>query len=150
MFGTHTYGIVLGRLRDEMERLFSDFVEGSPLFDVSALVGARAFPALNIWESDNNLYVEAEMPGLNMDNIEVLVKGQELTIKGERKDTGEADRAYHRRERGVGSFSRIVRLPVEIDSQNVQASLKDGILTVTLPKGEFSKPRRIEVKTSTK
>lgn len=150
MFGTRSNGIVLGRLRDEVERLFSDFVEGSPLSELSGLVGAKEFPALNIWESDNNLYVEAEAPGLKMEDIEVFVKGQELTIGGGRKDAGESDRAYHRQERGVGSFSRVLRLPVEIDPQNVEATLKDGVLTITLPKAQAAKPRKIEVKSVTK
>lgn len=150
MFGTRTNGVVFDRLRDEVGRLFSDFLEGSSATEFSNAVGGREFPALNIWESENCLFVEAEVPGLKMDDLEVLVMGQTLTLKGERKDAEGDGKTYHRRERGAGSFSRVVRLPVDIDPQKVQASLKDGVLTVTLPKPEAAKPRKIEVKTDAK
>lgn len=108
------------------------------------------FPALNLWEDGDNLVVEAELPGLRLSDIEVLVIGNELTIKGERKAEKREEVSYHRQERGTGVFNRLVRLPVMIDAGKVEASFKDGVLTVRLPKAEAAKPRRIEVKSVAK
>jgi HSP20 family protein len=113
--------------------------------------GSRgAFPALNVWEDGDNFMVEAELPGLGLGDVEVLVVGNELTIKGERKIEKKEGVSYHRQERGTGSFSRLLRLPVMIDAGKVEASFKDGVLTVRLPKAEAAKPRRIEVKSLAK
>lgn len=131
------------RLRDEMEQLFGTLMEDTPLFGSA---GARVFPALNLWEDDQNLYAEAELPGLKMDAVEVFVMGDELTLKGERSEEEKAGVSYHRRERGVGSFSRVVRLPVNVDADKVEANLRDGVLRITLPKAADARPRKIEVK----
>jgi HSP20 family protein len=106
----------------------------------------RGFPAVNVWEDENNLFVEAEVPGLKAEDLDVTVVGDELTIKGERTEDGPAEGAFHRRERGVGSFTRIVRLTSEVDADRVQASLAEGVLLLTLPKAETAKPRKIKVK----
>lgn len=130
-------------LRGEMDRLFHDFAEELPL---ERLMGPRGFPALNVWEDAEHLRVEAELPGLTMNDLEILVVGNELTIKGARKDQQRPGVSFHRRERGVGAFSRVLRLPVAIDAEAVEASLKDGVLLVTLPKACEARPRKIEVK----
>lgn len=134
------------RLRGDADRWFNNLFENTPFGDSSACCGRRSFPALNVWEDAQTLYAEAEIPGLTMDEIEVLVHGEELTIKGERKGTDAEDVTYHRRERGVGSFSRVLRLPVAVDAENVSAQLRDGLLTITLPKAQAALPRKIEVK----
>lgn len=131
------------RLRDEMDRLFEDFFENVPSVGP---FGRRAFPAFNIWEEDAKLYLEAELPGLKLDDIELYMDGNELTVKGQRQDAGDEGVSFHRRERGVGPFSRVVRLPVEVDAEKVEATLRDGVLTITLPKAQAALPRRIEVK----
>jgi len=133
-----------------MDRLFSDLAANLPWPGWLAETGASAFPALNVWEDEQCLYAEAELPGMQMDDLELLVVGNELTIKGERKAGEEDEAVYHRRERGVGAFSRVVRLPVEIDANKVEARLQDGVLTVKLPKAEAARPRKIEVKCVTK
>ncbi len=134
------------RVRNDMDRVindvFGDFLPADPW----GVIGMRTFPAINSWEDDQTLYVEAELPGLKMEDIEVCMLGDELTIKGEWKDDREEDVTYHRRERTVGSFNRMLRLPVEVDAKNVQATLRDGVLTVTLPKTQAVLPRKIEVK----
>lgn len=138
----------LEQLRGEVDRLFGNWWERvSPWVD-SPGRGGGSFPPLNVWEDDTNLYVEAEIPGLAMEAIEILAAGRELTIKGERKDPQEADVLYHRRERGVGAFTRVLRLPADVDTQKVEASLKAGVLTLTLPKAEAAKLRKIQVKAS--
>ena len=140
--GTHT----LSRLRDEVDRLFGEFSNEWPSFSPFNLIAGRAFPALNVWEDDQNVYAEAELPGMSMENIEVLVTGNELTIKGERAEQSPEGASYHRRERGAGTFSRVLRLPVDVNADKVTAALKDGVLTVTLPKTAVAKPRKIKVK----
>lgn len=108
----------------------------------------HSFPALNIWEDASHLYAEAEVPGLSMENIEVLVEGNELTLKGRRGACNDENCTYHRRERGAGEFSRTVQLPVQIDADKVEAKLAEGVLTITLPKAEAAKARKIKVTAS--
>jgi HSP20 family protein len=133
-------------LRHELDRLFDGFAEGFPSLDTFGTFGARTFPAVNVWEDGATLYAEAEIPGLAMDQVDVSVLGDELTIKGERKDVGSKSVTHHRRERGVGSFVRVLRLPVEVDADKVEATLRDGVLTISLPKAQAALPRKIEVK----
>jgi HSP20 family protein len=132
--------------RNELDRLFSSFLgdwnERWPL----GLEGAHAFPAVNLWDDEKCFYVEAEIPGLKLENIDVSMTGDELCIKGERKAEPTPDAVYHRRERGSGSFTRVLTLPTKVDSEHVRAALKDGVLTVTLPKAKETQPRKIEVK----
>ena len=91
--------------------------------------------------------VEAELPGFNLDELEMYVTGEnQLSIKGERKRPDPGKGTWHRQERGYGSFSRLIELPGPVDSSSVSAEFKDGVLTITLPKREEAKPRRIEVK----
>lgn len=133
-------------LRGEFDRLFSDFAGGRAFPDPFGVLGRRPFPAVNAWEDHKAVYAEAELPGLTMEDIEVLVMGDELTIKGERKDTEKEGVTYHRRERGLGTFSRVLRLPIQIDAEKVEATLRDGVLTVKLPKAQSALPRKIELK----
>lgn len=106
---------------------------------------ARSFPALNIWEDGECLYAEAEVPGLKLSDLEIYVEANELILKGRRAGLQEDELVYHRRERGEGEFSRTVMLPLQVNSEKVEATLKNGVLCVTLPKAEVSKARRIQV-----
>ena len=133
----------LHQLRTEMDRLVGDMF--APAQSASGPGTARAFPTVNVWESGDELYAEAEVPGLKSDDIEISVIGNELTIKGRRGAGNPEGASYHRRERGVGEFTRLLRLPVEVDSDKVQAALRDGVLTLTLPKAAAAKPRKIQV-----
>jgi HSP20 family protein len=135
----------LNELQREMNRLFDGY---GPHLNGGTLTRPATFPALNVWEDGNSLYAEAEIPGVSQDDIEVYAVGNELTVKGTRKPREGEDVAYHRRERGTGEFTRVVTLPIDVNADKVQASLKDGVLTVTLPKAEEAKPKRITVKTS--
>lgn len=138
------------RLREEMDQLFDNLLgaEWNPLATAFGPLGGlvRGYPPLNIWEDDQNLYAEAELPGLSMGELEVYVVGNELTLKGQRKGVQQTAETYHRRERGVGAFQRTVPLPMPIDAEKVEAALRDGVLTITMPKAETVKPRKIEVK----
>lgn len=131
----------LMRLQDEMNQLFDSFFDDAP----ATREYARQYPGVNLWEDGDTAFVEAELPGLSMDDVEVLVTGSELTINGERKIAAPQNATYHRRERAAGRFSRTVALPWEIDSDRVEASFSEGVLTVKLPKCESCKPRKVKV-----
>lgn len=139
-------GNPIQQLRNEVDRLLGDWVEGIAPLVGSGLFGSSAFPALNIWEDEGSLYAEAEVPGLKMEDIEILVSGRELTVKGQRKQGDNREEVYHRRERGTGAFSRVIRLPVDVDSGQVEATLASGVLTLKLPKAEAARLRKIQVK----
>lgn len=133
----------LNQLRDEMDRLLSGFMGWFPSGTMP--VAGRGNPAVNLWESGEAVFAELEVPGVKSDQIEVSVVGDELTLTVKR-DSGDGDGVtYHRRERPVGAFTRVVRLPVEVDAAKVSAELRNGVLTVTLPKAEAVKPRKITV-----
>jgi HSP20 family protein len=105
-----------------------------------------AFPAVNVWEDTEAFYIEAELPGLTREEVNISVTQRNvLTLSGERKQD-DADARWHRRERGFGRFQRVLRLPVPIDAEKVAATLEQGLLKLTLPKHEEAKPRRIAVK----
>ncbi len=108
---------------------------------------ATVYPALNILEDKDNIYVKAEMPGMPPDDPEILIEGDTLTIKGERRPLTPAEKiSFHRREIEYGRFSRAVTMPKKINADTVTAKAENGILTITLPKAEEAKPRHIPVK----
>jgi HSP20 family protein len=132
----------MDRLRREMDSIYSAFAEGRGIAPA-----AGVFPALNMSEDDFNLYVRAELPGVAPENIDITTKQNNLIIKGERKIAAEGEKvSYHRKERDAGNFRRIISLPTRVDTDNVMATCKNGVLTVTLPKAEEAKPRQISVK----
>ena len=134
----------MNRLRRDMDRLLDHWGDSRPL-----QYSRSSFPPLNLWEHDDHMFVETELPGFELDDLEILVTGgNQLSIQGERKAPTLEDGTWHRRERGFGTFSRSIELPGYVDSENVSAEFKHGVLTITLPKREEVKPRRIEVKVS--
>ncbi len=103
-------------------------------------------PAIDIAENDGNIEIRAEIPGMNKEDLKVVVEGDVLSISGERKKESETkDKKYHRIERYYGKFNRIINLPYAVESDKVKAQYKDGILTITLPKPESAKSKEIEV-----
>ncbi len=134
--------VQLNRFRTEMDRLFE------PWGDRRESPNARStFPPLNLWESDDSLFVEAELPGFELDDLEITVTGgNQLHLQGERKAPTVEGGKWHRRERGFGKFNRTIELAGDVDCDKVSAEFKNGVLLVTLPKREEVKPRRIEVK----
>jgi len=130
----------LHRLRQQMEQLYGS--TPSPYQPASAGV----FPLVNLTEDKDNYYVRAELPGVKGDELDIQVTENNLAISGERKIAAEEEGTrYHRREREAGTFSRMVGLPGDIDSDNVDARLENGILTVMTPKAEAAKPKQIRV-----
>jgi HSP20 family protein len=147
MFGRSATGLFnLGRLRGEVDRFYSEFFEspGRSDGDRNGHWGREA-PALNVWEDDSSFYAEAELPGLTLNDVEIFVVKNELTVKGERKEEARDDVTYHRRERELGPFTRVLHLPADIEADKVHATLREGVLTITLPKAETAKPRKIPV-----
>ena len=129
-------------LRREMDQLMDNFGLGRV---AGAIMPARAYPAINIWEDGESLYAEAELPGINRDALEIFVVGNELTIKGTREAVGEEGTSFHRRERPAGEFSRVLTLPAEVNPDKVEATLTNGVLFVVLPKAEVARARKIQV-----
>lgn len=128
-------------MRDDMDRLFDVFFGTQP-----QTIDDLWRPSIDIEESNGNLMVKAEIPGMKKENIKVSVKEDMLTISGERKQENETkDKTYHRIERSYGQFRRMIRLPAEVDADKVKASYKDGVLSVTLPKPASMKPKHIDV-----
>ncbi len=136
----------LQQLRSEMDRLFTDFLRELPGTRGGGFFAERTFPAVNLWENEGELYVEAELPGVKQDDLDISVVGNELTIKGERPNMEQEGLTFHRRERGTGAFTRVLRLPTDVDPTKVEASLRDGVLAIRLPKAEAAKARKIQIK----
>ena len=132
----------LERMRQDMDRLTEGLGGRS-----SGLPTAGVFPLVNLTEDKDGYYIRAELPGLKADELNISATGNTFSISGQRKIASEGqDIRYHRREREAGSFSRIISLPGEVDADKVEAKLKDGILTVHIPKAEAVKPKQIAVK----
>jgi HSP20 family protein len=109
--------------------------------------GSRPWsPAVDIVETENELVVKADLPDVKLEDITVHVENQTLTIRGERKfEKDENARGYHRIERSYGTFVRSFAVPSTVDTENVQADYKNGVLTVKLSKKAAAKPRQIKV-----
>ncbi|RYH07357.1 Hsp20/alpha crystallin family protein [Tropicimonas sp. IMCC6043] len=106
-----------------------------------------SFPAVNVWRSGDAIAISSELPGVELDDIEITVKDNVLTLSGERKAPEAPEGArWHLRERSYGKFSRTVQLPYAVDSNKVEARFRDGVLQVALHRPEEDKPRRIEIK----
>jgi len=129
----------LHRMRQQLDQMFDDTPQHRG--------GAGVFPLTNLTEDRDKYYVRAELPGVKGDELEIQITGKNLAISGERKIAAEEEDArYHRREREAGTFSRMIGLPVEVDTEKVEAKLENGILTVVISKAEIAKPKQITVK----
>jgi HSP20 family protein len=130
----------MDQLQREMNRLFDATSKGH-------VFNSPTYPAINIWTNEDGQIISAEMPGVHPDDIDIDVTGDALSISGERKpDEVAEDARYHRRERTYGSFSRTVQLPFMVDTNKVEASFKNGILMISLPRAEADKPKKIAIK----
>jgi HSP20 family protein len=108
---------------------------------------AGVFPLINLTETKDSYFVRAELPGVAGSDLDIQATSNSLSITGERKLSAENQEArWHRREREAGKFSRMVAMPGEINPNQVDASLVNGILTVVVPKAEVAKPRQITVR----
>jgi len=134
-------------IQREMNRMFDGALNGGRSAEPSTT--AAWAPAADIYETPNELMLQVDLPGLHAGNIEVTVENNVLTIRGERQfDLNVQPENLHRVERPYGKFSRSFTLPAAIDNRNIQATHKNGVLTLTLPKAAQARPRRIEVAAS--
>ncbi len=134
-------------LQTEMDRLFDRYLR-EPLAALDwPLAGSTGWqPTIDLSEDDKQIVVRAEVPGIDPKQVEVTVSGNQLTVSGEKKESSERKvESLHVSESRFGAFRRTVLLPAAVDSQKVQASAANGVLTITLPKTEAAAGRRIEV-----
>ena len=130
-------------LREAMDRLFDDAFT-RPL---SMAGNGWAVPAVDMYQTDNEVVVKAALPGMMAEDVQLNVTGEVLTIKGEIKQKEEVkEKAYHLREQRWGMFERSVILPTEVVADKAKADFENGILTITLPKAEEAKPKTISIK----
>lgn len=121
-------------LQNQMNRLFDDYRNEDK------------FPAVNMYGSDEQILITAELPGIEPSDLNLTVVQNQVSLEGERKPyEPEKEVTYHRRERGCGRFFRTFKLPFDIDRDHVKADYKNGILTITLERAEDTKPRKITI-----
>jgi HSP20 family protein len=102
---------------------------------------------MNVWTDTDSAVVTAELPGVSLEDIEITVEDDTLTLRGDRqRETPEEEATYHRRERRFGSFLRTFSLPFRVDSERVDATLRNGVLSISLPRAEEDKPRKITIR----
>ena len=130
---------------EEMERIQKEM---NLLFDDSRYLRGKEFPLVNIWSNPDTAITTTELPGYDPDEISISVTNDELIIQGTRKrpELKETD-SYHRQEITYGSFNRSIQLPFSVNGEKVTAEFKNGILKITLPRLESTKPKKIEIKT---
>jgi HSP20 family protein len=137
-----SFGDSLVQFRSAVDRLFESMGGEGPW---RTGWEETPFPLLAISEDSDQFLIEADLPGVRMDDLEITCLERSLTIRGERKNSGDPEESYERRERPTGSFVRTIDFPADVASTGIRASLEDGILKVMAPKSERAKPRRIEI-----
>jgi HSP20 family protein len=129
----------LRRIQDEINRAFGD----------QRWAPSREFPPVNVWRGTDGIIVTAEIPGVGLGGIDLTVQQNTLTIKGKREpDVSAPGTAVHKRERTFGAFTRSIELPFNVDADQVKASVRNGILSIELPRPESDKPRKIHIRQS--
>jgi len=129
----------LGRMENEMNRMLSRY----------AYPTSGEFPAFNIWGTRDQVVVTTEIPGIDPKSIEISVAGSTLTVRGSRDpEQMEKGTSYHRRERWYGKFSKTIELPFTIEANKVEARFSKGVLSITLPRSEAEKPKKVTVKSA--
>ncbi len=134
----------LERMRNHMESIYSSLAQGVGQFRKNY---TGVFPLVNLSEDDENLFLSAELPGAVPELLDVSVKGDTLTLRGEVRNVEAAQEVnYHRREREGGKFRRSLDLPVKVEVDKISASFKNGLLNVVLPKAAEAKAHQISIK----
>ncbi len=129
------------RLRRDMRRLLATM----PIRP--ALSTPSSFPAMNVWTNEDGVLITAELPGIDAQEIDISVRDSTLTLRGSREpDEVEEDATYRRRERRHGRFTRVLDLPFAVEEDQVEATLNNGVLQISLPRSEADKPKKITVK----
>ena len=131
-----SYGDPFARLQQELEQMLSSF-EGSY---------SGVYPPVNVFDAGEEVVLRAELPGVDPAKLDVEVRDNTVTVKGERGfESPNGAAAFHRRERADGQFRRVIRLPARLASDEAKADYKHGVLSVRIPKAKEARPRRLEV-----
>ncbi|MGA9531412.1 MAG: Hsp20/alpha crystallin family protein [Anaerolineales bacterium] len=132
------------RMHDMLDRVMDEGISG-PMTDGNYFEGLAP---IDVYQTDDDVVIEAAMPGVKPEDIDVSVTGDTLTLRGEVREEKEAkgERDYHVRERRYRRFARSLTLPSTVDSENAEATMNNGILTLRIPKAEAARPKQIEVK----
>jgi HSP20 family protein len=134
----------LDSLQSDMNRLFDRFFDTRPAGNGGAV--RRWIPAMDLVENEGSLVLRADLPGMTEGDVEIEVKDGVLTVSGERRsDSEEKSEGFHRVERSFGRFSRALSLPEGVDAAKIGASFDNGVLEVTIPKPEETKPTRVRI-----
>ena len=134
----------MNRLQTEVDRLFDGLV--GPQVQRWATGNLVKYPPVNVWEDGDAYHVEAELPGLTIEDIDLFVQDRDVTIAGKFKGEAAEGVSLHRHERPVGEFKRDLRLPLPLNAEAVEATLANGVLTLHLPKSESAKGRKVNIK----
>jgi HSP20 family protein len=135
----------INKLRRDMDRLFDRL--WNEFCMPPAPTSVRMRPCIDLSETETNLVLRAEIPGVNEDDLDVSLAGNVLTIKGEIKEEVVRDsESYHRTERRYGSFSRSIQLPCKVEVEDIQATYEKGVLNITMPKCQPEKSREVKIK----
>jgi HSP20 family protein len=127
----------------EMNRMFDQFFRGGNGEEAKVSMWR---PSIDVYATDDALVIKAELPGVSKDDVSIDVHQNRLTLRGQRKhETEVKDEHYHRVERSYGSFQRSFTLPATVDAEKAEASFKDGVLELRLPRLESAKPRQIAI-----
>lgn len=133
-------------LQEKMNRLFEDSMSHSKRPE-EGIFSSSWTPAVDVFETEVEVVMKAELPGMSKEDISVEVKDNVLILRGERKfEKDVKEENYHRIERAYGKFQRAFSLPFEVEREKIEAHYRDGVLKVILPKSEATKPKQIEVK----
>ena len=131
-------------LREKMNRMFEDVFSGRS--ENKELTAGTWAPAVDIFETENELVMTAEIPGIEEKDVEIKIEDNTLSIRGERKFEKETkEENYHRLERSYGSFYRAFTLPSSVDPERIQAEQENGVLKISMPKRQELKPRKVRI-----
>jgi HSP20 family protein len=133
-------------LQNQMNRLFDTALQGWPDGDSNGRTGTTSWtPPADIFESENELTVNLDLPGVDPNIVDIRVENNILTIRGERQFAENQKENFHRVERSYGPFARAFTLSTSVNPDKIRANYKDGVLSITLPKSETAKPKRIQI-----
>lgn len=138
---------VFEELRRRMDRLWDDFdsAQGTGALPATSSAGST-WPLINLYDAESNLVLTADIPGVSEKNLQINIGNGTLSVSGDRKGDAPEGYSVHRQERGAVRFARSVSLPCNIEGERTTATVKDGVLTVTMPKAPEARPRQIAVR----
>ena len=139
-YGLRTHFEELDRMKRHLDQIFSQVGQARP-----TQRSAGVYPLLNLTETKDAYIIRAELPGVTAETLDIQATGRNISITGERRIPVDRSAKYHRREREAGRFSRALTLPSDIDRDRIEATLKDGVLKITLNKSEQAKPKQIRI-----